>query len=414
MGPVAVDSHPEPKVSQRLPWDIATGTEPCVVSTQRTRGAVGKGGQRNEPCWCGSGRKYKACHLNREHEAPTNLFAVQTKFRKSSPKVCLHPDQARCSGAIVQAHTIQRTGAISAIADSTGHVLGLDLSLDAVTRNGGRVGVKRIGVRQASTFTGFCSHHDSETFAPIERNPFVACPEHCFLLAYRGHCRELYQRTHSLDSWPLLQDADTGVSPALQALYQSMLGSVNHSAGTGLDDMLTTKAAFDDRLVRQDYSDTGYYVVRFDQTPDVMTSFAIFPEMDFQGNQLQDLATDEVGLDSVSVSLIGTDGGAGALVLSWINETRAACTDFAKSLHMVPDQELPSAVVRLVFEFAENTFLRPAFWQALDEKAREALISRFTTAVDLTSPSRRLDTLAEDGNKYASWHVVARETNLSL
>ena len=23
---------------------------------------------RNEPCWCGSGRKYKRCHLDRDRE----------------------------------------------------------------------------------------------------------------------------------------------------------------------------------------------------------------------------------------------------------------------------------------------------------------------------------------------------------
>ncbi|RYG88110.1 MAG: hypothetical protein EON58_20220 [Alphaproteobacteria bacterium] len=31
------------------------------------RGAM-KGRNRNGPCWCGSGLKYKKCHLNREEQ----------------------------------------------------------------------------------------------------------------------------------------------------------------------------------------------------------------------------------------------------------------------------------------------------------------------------------------------------------
>ncbi|MSR83007.1 MAG: hypothetical protein EXS58_08795 [Candidatus Latescibacteria bacterium] len=38
-----------------------------MQQTFRADGA-GKLG-RNEPCWCGSGKKYKKCHLNEDQQA---------------------------------------------------------------------------------------------------------------------------------------------------------------------------------------------------------------------------------------------------------------------------------------------------------------------------------------------------------
>jgi len=37
---------------------------------------------RNESCWCGSGKKFKKCHLNREHE-PMPTFEEGKKLYKS-------------------------------------------------------------------------------------------------------------------------------------------------------------------------------------------------------------------------------------------------------------------------------------------------------------------------------------------
>lgn len=38
-----------------------------VVKTGTIRRFINKVG-RNKPCWCGSGKKYKYCHLNRDQE----------------------------------------------------------------------------------------------------------------------------------------------------------------------------------------------------------------------------------------------------------------------------------------------------------------------------------------------------------
>jgi SEC-C motif len=47
---------------------------------------------RNDPCWCGSGVKFKQCHLGRSDERPLPLPAVANQLRKFfKAKKCLHP-----------------------------------------------------------------------------------------------------------------------------------------------------------------------------------------------------------------------------------------------------------------------------------------------------------------------------------
>ena len=68
--------------------------------------------RRNDPCPCGSGKKYKKCCLNKEDNPDfsniANLPNIYKDGRKHARfKECIHPDKAHCSERIIGAHTIQ-------------------------------------------------------------------------------------------------------------------------------------------------------------------------------------------------------------------------------------------------------------------------------------------------------------------
>src|SRR4051794_9621851 len=66
---------------------------------------------RNELCWCGSGEKYKRCHLGRDRAPePTTQEILDQQGRVLDRKVCLHADAGptTCS-KVIQAHTLQRS-----------------------------------------------------------------------------------------------------------------------------------------------------------------------------------------------------------------------------------------------------------------------------------------------------------------
>ena len=57
---------------------------------------------RNDPCWCGSGKKFKKCHLNRADQPKIPISEVLSESKKAfSSKYCLHPDKSCCSGNII-------------------------------------------------------------------------------------------------------------------------------------------------------------------------------------------------------------------------------------------------------------------------------------------------------------------------
>ncbi len=59
---------------------------------------------RNNPCWCGSGLKYKDCHNGRDRESrPTLEEAKNLRQKAFNKSYCLHPDSKRgdCEGNIV-------------------------------------------------------------------------------------------------------------------------------------------------------------------------------------------------------------------------------------------------------------------------------------------------------------------------
>ena len=69
---------------------------------------MGKKIGRNDPCPCGSGKKYKKCCLgkadNPEYSDITKFADVYKATRKAARfKECIHPDKCSCSEKIIEA-----------------------------------------------------------------------------------------------------------------------------------------------------------------------------------------------------------------------------------------------------------------------------------------------------------------------
>lgn len=362
---------------------------------------------RNDTCWCGSGKKYKKCHLGRESEPEPTKQEVITKFRKPlSKEYCLHPSAstASCKGDIVKAHTIQRNGGLSKIAEN-GHVLNLTVDFKTPPANPTLLVPKPTGVRLASTFTGFCNLHDTKTFEPIEKFPFQATEEHTFLLGYRALCRELFGKRAQHELLPFKKSLDRGRPITEQVSLQHYLKRYGAGVEAGLRDAEYHKAIYDKVLLSGDYSDAQYYVVFFSNTPDIMCSAAKFPTHDFNGNLLQDLGQLSKTLDQITFSIIATDTG-GAAVFNWVGHSDP-CERLVRSLDSLSDDDIPHAIVRFAFEYFENVYFSPTWWEGLEGEAKKKLQLRTSMAVDVNI-ARDRDCLVDDGLKPVSWGVESR------
>lgn len=364
---------------------------------------------RNEPCWCHSGKKYKKCHLDRDRlprKQPWEIAAEQRKHY-SGEKYCLHPTASptTCSGAIVKAHSLARRAALGSIAEA-GHVYGPDYDFMSLVRNKGTVTFKRVGINEASTFTGFCAKHDDRTFAPIEKQVVTATAQQCFLISYRAVCRELFQKRIHNTSVDRMRMLDQGRPLAVQEHIQRIADFQKLGTLMGLAEIQHHKTQYDEILLRAAFDEYRRLVIWFSCIPDVLSTGSFAPEYDFFGNTLQRMI--DPGLEHIAVSIVPA-GSAGFVMLGWQKHSDSICIPFAQSLLSTPTDRLGDAAVRLVFEHIENTYLRPSWWETLTRNVRQALIRRANHGVHPHLP-RRAECLTDDNLHCVSWPVTNIQT----
>jgi hypothetical protein len=307
----------------------------------------------------------------------------------------------------VNAHTVSRSSSLNRIARN-GHVYTFTADIGAGLTNVTTLQLREVGVNKASTFTGFCALHDAATFAPVDEGKFQDIAEHAFLLGYRALCQEIHKKMHAGETVePVLRSMIRGKPPSEKRSLQEVLDAYAAGTANAVKELKRIKKAYDDALQGQDYSDVRYYIVRFDRVPDVMASGLFYPECDFDGGQLQLPGVTPPPLAHVTFNLLATESG-GAAVVTWVGAGEPS-NRLVTSFHRLSVDRVPSAVVRLAFEFLENTYFRPAWWESLSQPIVEALERRVSAG--LPSGAVLYD-LREDGLTLADWRVVSRASNV--
>ncbi|HET9137517.1 MAG TPA: hypothetical protein VFO76_12855 [Candidatus Kapabacteria bacterium] len=272
---------------------------------------------------------------------------------------------------IIDAHSIQRSKSLRQICDQVHKVQTFYAGrLD----NDGRLTQQPKGWREASTFTGFCSKHDNETFAPIEKVEFTGTPEQGFLLAYRALCHEIYQKEGARNAENLIADLPISVPPEMMEWMQQSVDEalriLEPATQKALIDQSRLKSTMDAQLLSKTY--TGWSGATISFTGDLcLTSVGVItPRLDLVGNVLQSL-DEKSDLESLMVSLISTDNG-GTLSFFW-QTNQSAPRRFVESLLARPVDELPSYIVQVIFAHLENTFFSSSWWNSLNDDDRQHL-----------------------------------------
>lgn len=166
---------------------------------------------RNDLCWCGSGKKYKKCHLYRINEKIINKNELFSMYKKIPPRMCCSPKtwHVNCT-KIILSHTVSEKS-LKHIA-CNGHVYAINKTLNTSYENEGRLKYKKIGINRATVIECFCSFHDNNIFAYIENSNFVYNAESSFLLFYRAFCYEYHSKIFQNNSIKFNKNMDKGKS----------------------------------------------------------------------------------------------------------------------------------------------------------------------------------------------------------
>lgn len=337
---------------------------------------MGSGKNRNKPCWCGSGKKYKRCHSDRENQKPVNRFQALETFKKAKKKICAAPKEhpISCEGQIIKAHTVSKSSSLKKIAKDSHVYKTLPDVLD-IHRANGRPSPKLEGINDASTFTGFCQKHDRELFSPIENQEFNWTDERVFLVAYRAFCYEWHAKNSVSGLEDFFKSLDAGRHPIEQIYMQGWFRDFFIGTNAAVKDQKTYKNDFDRMLLSQDYSKIIWVGFEFDKPPSVMGAGGFCPLQDFAGNRLQDLTDLSVISQPIYYSSFSS-GNRGIFCLAWIDGYGDACNKFVNSFLEIEDENKPDEIIALLFDHSENLFLAPDWWEGLTEEQQENLKGR--------------------------------------
>src|SRR5437016_11798851 len=110
------------------------------------------------------------------HRSKLNEYG-NALHKAMSNKYCSHPGASSrsCRGQIVHAHLISRSDVLSKIARD-GHVYAPIRNFFKLMDKG-QFFYELKGIKEVTTFTGFCEFHDSSTFRPLEAEPLIGTPE---------------------------------------------------------------------------------------------------------------------------------------------------------------------------------------------------------------------------------------------
>lgn len=342
-----------------------------------------------KPCWCGSRKKWKFCHKGRDKKTPLQfgqILAQCMKLYETGP--CQHPlasAEACSTPSSINSHTIQRRGGLAAIAEK-GHVYSTKKAFMEIEKREGQIDMAKIGVGKASTFPGFCSHHDTELFRPVEQADSVLDAWNGFLLSFRAVTYEVATKDAQLRSHETQRDViDYGKPFEVQAGIQNFMHMQQQGIRHGLDDVLGLKAMYDSAYLKRDLSDFSFYGIKFDCVLPFAAAGAFMPEFDFSGKQLQALSTKR---NSNQIALNITQlGSTTCASFGWFGGPNCAAGQLVQSFKSLPDAQKSNCLLVLSMEHMENFFCTPSWWEGLPENVSARLHEKIAGGLTVRSPT---------------------------
>ncbi|WP_081496580.1 YecA family protein [Marinobacter nauticus] len=335
---------------------------------------------RNEPCWCGSGVKYKKCHLGRAKQSAIGKEQIHKTLNSfNSKKCCSAPSSlhGECTTKIIKAHSVSKSSSLKEIAVN-GHVLTTFRAKYDFSKSS-KITPKSVGINQASTFTGFCSRHDNELFSAIEDEPFDSSEYHCFLVAYRAVARELFTKEAASNVFGLLKDLDKGKSLAHQVKIQEISKHFSGNNDLTMGDLSYIKAKLDNMLLSKNYDGLEHIVFELNYAPSVMASAVLGSEIDFNGGVLQTPSSDQNDIpDYLSINSFASQGH-GYIVISWLSEHSTCSKKLITQL--LKKESISNSLAMFMFALIENIYMCPAWWERLGEELQNYVCDVYSQGV---------------------------------
>ncbi len=307
---------------------------------------------------------------------PTYGEFLDAKRKAFRNKTCMHPNAsaANCNSKIA-AHTIQRSRVLESIAVD-GHVLTPDLDSENPDRPPRPI-LREVGIRNASTFFGFCGVHDNELFRAVEVDEFELSRRNAFLLTYRAICHELYLKRAAREFIPFLRNLEIGMEIEPRIEFAEQTDGYEVGVSSAIRELERTKAELDRMLLAEQFDSCNYYAITSTALPEYVCSGITQVLYDFDGAPLQDLGDLLNPAEWIAFNSI-VSAQRNLIILSWIGES-SVTRRLQSSLERQDDDVLPDKLLRFAFENFANIYFASTWWNHLDQNQRLIVLDAIRT-----------------------------------
>ncbi len=337
---------------------------------------------RNDPCWCGSGEKFKKCHLGRDIETPPTLQEQIENLRNAKSALCLHPEASLGSCTeIIKAHSLQRAGQLESIAhDDKVYSCDVDL-VHSIKSNGRRLPIL-VSTKAASVFTGFCGRHDKLLFRDIEEKPFELSRETVFLLMFRAQAREFYTKLYAINAESFVRKSDRGHSVSRQIVLQKkVFDPLYEGVRLGLEDGRARLNELNKIFLEKQISRVNYYALHFPSQSPFLTCGTFNPQHDVNSNFLQDISL-PFPVSSIDLNILNVKDKC-YVIFSWLDKDEVV-ERFVESIDNSDSKSLDLIALWTCFSYLENTFCNPKWWDGLSESQVATVETAMRYGIDVT------------------------------
>jgi len=165
---------------------------------------------------------------------------------------------------------------------------------------------------------------------------------------------------------------DAGMDFERQAHVQQHINAMIHSSKFSLDEHKRVKVAWDNVLMRGDFSAFQWKAIQFDGLLPVVSAGSFMPEYDFEGAKLQSLLGAMGTLALMGFNIIPINKKTYA-IFGYL-DGKEANQKFLDSLVKLSENALSSSIVQFCFETSDNTFVNPTWWNSLPSNVQKSFL----------------------------------------
>jgi hypothetical protein len=222
---------------------------------------------------------------------------------------------------------------------------------------------KNVGINNATTFAGLCSHHDNAIFRSIDdEQPDVNDPRILFLLAYRAVIREYHvvlQNAMRFQS-TYQKRVEVGLSPGTEPCNFGMFAT-EHLMNSF--ECYEYKKLFDEIYLSERWNDLEHYVIVIENQHPTIAVNSMF--------SLDDV--DPIDTPRACLNVFPANDSTVVVVISSTSSDHARVTGHLHKILNAETHLLKYLLSKLIIQCCDNFVISPEYWRKLPRETTDAI-----------------------------------------